>query len=110
MEEKLILQQILAQCRDIKDDLGIIKRTSLCNKQILTLEEFCDYASISKSNGYRLISEGRIKYSKPNGKRIYIRKEDADEYLLQGQKLTAQEKENSVLKFTINKHVRTKKI
>lgn len=52
-------------------------------KQILTLDEFCSYAGISKAHAYHLTSNGKIKFYRPTGKIIMIAMEDAIEFLKQ---------------------------
>ena len=57
--------------------------TNLENKTVLTFLEFCSYANISKSYAYRLTSENRVPHYKPTGKKIYFKKTEVDEWLLQ---------------------------
>lgn len=52
-------------------------------KKILTFEEFCNYAGISKSHGYKLTSSNQIPFYRPHGKLIYVEKSEADKWLLQ---------------------------
>ncbi len=52
-------------------------------KEILTLEEACEYAGISRSYLYKLTSTGKIPCSKPNGKLIYFEKSKLNIWLLQ---------------------------
>jgi len=83
MEDQKLLQQVLSLCRDVKAELTALKKLVQLNKQVLTLNEFCAYAGISKSNAYHLTSTGKIRHSKPNGKLIYIDRFDADDYMRQ---------------------------
>ena len=50
------------------------------NKQLITLKEFQDWASVSHSTVYRLINSGKLKAVK-GGKRTFITKEAANDYL-----------------------------
>lgn len=68
---------------EILEELREIKRTLLLNKKILTLEEFCNYAGISKNYAYQLTSSGRIKFFRPFGKMIYFDIEDVISFLKQ---------------------------
>lgn len=54
----------------------------LAKKDVFTIEEFCQYSDLSKSAVYKLTSLGKIAYSCPNGKIIFISRKDADAYLL----------------------------
>lgn len=53
------------------------------NKEVLTLEEFCLYAGISKNQAYHLTSSGKVSFYRPFGKMIYFNKEDMLEFLQQ---------------------------
>lgn len=50
--------------------------------EIKNAAEAAAYLGVSRGHFYRLIQEGKIKYSKPGGKIIYVRKVDLDAYLL----------------------------
>ena len=47
----------------------------------LTLKETCVYLDISCSTLYKLTSKNKIPHFKPNGKKIYFRKSDLNEWL-----------------------------
>ena len=64
------MQEILNELRDIKELLEL-------NQPILSLRQFCKFADISLDNGYKLTSNGKIKYYRPFGKKIYIDREEA---------------------------------
>lgn len=53
------------------------------NKQALTVEELSRYADISVNYIYHLTATGKLKYSKPFGKKIYFDKNEIDAFLLQ---------------------------
>jgi excisionase family DNA binding protein len=50
----------------------------------LTLEEACEYLSMSKQTLYLLTSKKELRFFKPGGKKLYFRKEDLDEYVNRG--------------------------
>ena len=72
-----------------KQDLIISKLDSIedllksKSEQILTFPQALDYLGASKSFLYKLTSKRKIKHFKPNGKKIYFRKSDLDDWLLQ---------------------------
>lgn len=70
-------KQILDELFEIK---SLIQSQS---KQVLTFEEFCEYAGISKSHGYELTCSNQIPFYRPHGKLIYLGKADVDKWLLQ---------------------------
>lgn len=70
------MESVLKELREIKNLLAL-------QKEILTLDEFCSYAGISKHQAYHLTSENKIRFYRPHGKLIYFDKEDVKEFLLQ---------------------------
>jgi hypothetical protein len=68
--------QILTELQEIKKLLSL-------TKEVLTLEEFCIYAGISKNQGYHLTSTGKVKFYRPFGKIIYFHKDEVIDFLLQ---------------------------
>jgi excisionase family DNA binding protein len=68
---------------ELLQELKEIKQLLTLKKDVLTLDEFCVYAGISKHQAYHLTSKGKIKFYRPFGKMIYLSLEDIKEYLLQ---------------------------
>ena len=64
-------------------ELKEIKALLASQKNVLTMDEFCFYAGISKHQAYHLTSENKIKFYRPHGKLIYFDIEDVKEFLLQ---------------------------
>ncbi|MFA4866710.1 MAG: hypothetical protein WC623_00860 [Pedobacter sp.] len=54
----------------------------LNQKEIFNMVDFCRYTGFSKSYAYKLTATRRIKYSCPQGKLIFFRKIDVDEFLM----------------------------
>ncbi|MEB3013252.1 helix-turn-helix transcriptional regulator [Capnocytophaga gingivalis] len=65
-------------------------------KNILTLEEVAEYTHLSKSYVYKLTSKGDIPYYKPNGKQLYFKRTEIDEWLLTNRNKTNQEIEREI--------------
>lgn len=72
--KQIMKESILMEIRQIKLLLGL-------KKQVLTLEEFCAYAGISKNYAYRLTSTGKINFYRPFGKKIYFKLDEIIELL-----------------------------
>lgn len=64
-------------------ELQAIKELLQLNQPVLSLRNFCKFASISENYAYKLISSGKLKFYRPFGKKIYIDREDAIEVLKQ---------------------------
>jgi excisionase family DNA binding protein len=54
----------------------------ISNKEVLTLDEVCEYTGLSHSTIYKLTADRKIRFYKPQGKIIYIKKEDLIDWLL----------------------------
>ena len=65
-------------------------------KNILTLEEVAEYTHLFKSYVYKLTSKGDIPYYKPNGKQLYFKRTEIDEWLLTNRNKTNQEIEREI--------------
>jgi len=63
----------------------------LCLKTIFSFSEGAKYLNLSESYLYKLTSTGKIKHSKPNGKKIYFSKQNLDNFLMQNQRATTGE-------------------
>jgi len=59
-----------------------IEQLLMANKEVLTLEEACQYNGISRSYMYKLTSSEKIPYYKPRGKLIYFEREKLNSWLL----------------------------
>lgn len=66
----------------LEERLNRIEKLLLGSKKVLTIEEACDYTSISRSYFYKLISAGIVPHSKPNGKMIFFDIDRLNEWLL----------------------------
>ena len=62
---------------------SLLKEQNLLKKEILDLGEACLYLKISDSMLYKLTSKGDIPYFKPNGKKLYFKRSELDEWRTQ---------------------------
>jgi excisionase family DNA binding protein len=53
----------------------------LQTKEVFTVKEFCLYTGFSKVFAYRLFEQRAIKFCKPTGKTIFIKKTDVVKFL-----------------------------
>lgn len=54
-------------------------------KEILSFREALLYIDISSSLLYKLVSKKAIRYTKPNNGRLYFKKADLDNWMMQNQ-------------------------
>jgi len=66
----------------------LTKFTNL-NKEIFNFKEACKFLGYSESYLYKLTHLRQIPYYKPNGKKIYFKKEDCENHLLRNRIKTA---------------------
>ncbi|MCZ2845638.1 MAG: helix-turn-helix domain-containing protein [Candidatus Bathyarchaeota archaeon] len=70
----------------LNDRLMRIEQLLMVHKEVLTLEEACDYTGITRGYMYKLTSAGKIPYSKPLGKKIYFDRKKLNAWLLKNPK------------------------
>ncbi|WP_414649395.1 helix-turn-helix domain-containing protein [Chitinophaga sp.] len=67
----------------ILSELREIRKLLSARKEILTMDEFCQYSGISKSYAYKLTSGGQLRFYRPFGKMIYFDHQDVITFLKQ---------------------------
>jgi len=87
----------------LEERLHRIENLLLGSKKVLTLEEACDYTSISRSYLYKLTSTGIIPHSKPNGKMIFFDIDRLNEWLLSNDRKSKYEIEKQALDYVQKK-------
>ena len=75
----------------ISEKLDEILELLKAPKQIMSFEQFCEYASISKSHGYKLTHSLSIPFYRPMGKMIYFEKAEVDKWLRRNRVKSIQE-------------------
>ena len=86
----------LESMQSIEERLTNLERINQGAKTILTLEEVAKYTNYSKSYIYKLTSRREIPCYKPNGKQLYFKRTEIDEWLLTNRKMTNKEIESGV--------------
>lgn len=66
-------------------------------KNILSFKESIEFMDVSKSFLYKLTSEGRINFFKPNNGKIYFRKEDLENWMMQNEMKSVESLEKRLL-------------
>lgn len=91
---------------ELKEQLDRVEKlTLLASKTVFTIDEVCIYIGISKSHMYKLTSGQLIPYYKPNGKNIYFKRDEIDEWLLQNRVSTLEEIESSSSTYLARKSI-----
>lgn len=76
---------------ELDERLSRIENMLLSQKTVLNFDEASVYTGLSKSHLYKLTSTGGIPCYKPTGKKLYFEKEELDEWMLRGKKLSQDE-------------------
>lgn len=67
-------------------------------KDILSFKEAAQYLDLSESSLYKLTSDSKITFHKPNGGKLYFKKSDLDKWMLQNESKSVVETENEIFK------------
>ena len=86
----------LESMQSIEERSTNLERINQGAKTILTLEEVAKYTNYSKSYIYKLTSRREIPCYKPNGKQLYFKRTEIDEWLLTNRNKTNQEIEREI--------------
>ena len=82
-------EQILSKkIEELTIKLDRIEKLLLTQKNVLNFSEVELYTNLSKSYLYELTSSGGIPCYKPNGKHLYFKKQEIEDWLLSNKKVT----------------------
>jgi len=76
---------------------------NLLQKTILNFDEACKYLDVSHSHLYKLTSSKKIPHFCPQGKKLYFKRVEMDEWLQRHRQSTQEELENNALSFLTKK-------
>lgn len=92
---------------DILKRLEIIEKhvldQNIILKNVLSFNEASHYLELSQSHLYKLTSTGNIPHYKPNGKKIYFKREELDQWLLRNRNTTQEEIDKQAADYLIKK-------
>ena len=86
--EKSIEQNLSAKIEELTVKLESIENLLLTQKNVLNFSEVKLYTNLSESYLYELTSSGGIPCYKPNGKQLYFKKQEIEDWLLSNRKTT----------------------
>jgi excisionase family DNA binding protein len=69
----------------------LIKEQSIHQKEVLNFNEACQYLELSQSHLYKLTSAANIPFYKPNGKKLYFKREELENWLLRNRSTSSDE-------------------
>lgn len=68
-------------------------------KSILTVDDLIDYTGFKRSYIYKLVHNQQISFYKPNGKVLFFKKSEIDEFLLKNKSQSKAQIENKALDY-----------
>ncbi|MBK6978382.1 MAG: helix-turn-helix domain-containing protein [Cytophagaceae bacterium] len=81
----------------------LILEQSINNKEVLNFTEATKYLEVSASHLYKLTSANIIPFYKPNGKKLYFKREELNDWLLSNRFSTKEEIESKARNFSFKK-------
>lgn len=63
---------------ELKEIKELLKKQSIQQKEILTIEDAADFLGLSVSRLYKMSSNKEIPYYKPGGKKIYLKRQELE--------------------------------
>ncbi|HEU4575740.1 MAG TPA: helix-turn-helix domain-containing protein [Chitinophagaceae bacterium] len=79
----------------------LLSEQSLLQKQVLNFNEACQYLDISQSHLYKLTSTKQVPHFCPQGKRLYFKRTELDEWLQRNRKSAADEIDQAAADYII---------
>ena len=83
-----IEQYLSTKVEELTIKLESIEKLLLTQKNVLNFSEVKLYTNLSESYLYELTSSGGIPCYKPNGKQLYFKKQEIEDWLLSNRKAT----------------------
>lgn len=100
LSENISQDEIRTKLKSIEQ---LLNAQSLTNKSIFNIDEVATYTGLSKLYLYKLTSKNGIPHYKPNGKNIFFKKEEIDNWLLRNRQSTNEEIEAEAINYSVNK-------
>ncbi|MFC6267480.1 DNA-binding protein [Frigoriflavimonas asaccharolytica] len=92
---------ILSVLNQLLEELGVIKENLFLSKKIFNVKDFSKYSGFKESYIYKI--RGDINYSKPNGKMVFFKKDDVENYLLRNPSKSKFAIEQEAIEFSTKK-------
>lgn len=93
--------------KELLEKLNIIERnTLLAAKNMLTFDDVSLLTGLSKGTLYKLTSSHKIPYYKPNGKLVYFKRSEIEEWQAQNRVESVDEAMSAAQKYIVDKAMR----
>ena len=95
MQEQNLILDKLTEIANKLDEQNILQKT------VLNLSEAAKYLDISESHLYKLTSTRQIPHFCPQGKKLYFRREELDQWLQRNRQLSTDEIDREATNYLI---------
>lgn len=85
----------------------LLESQSLLQKEVLNFNEACQYLDISQSHLYKLTSTKQVPHFCPQGKRLYFKRTELDDWLQRNRKSAADEIDKAATDYIIRNNRRS---
>ncbi len=82
------MDELLKEIQEVK---RLLLEQNLLKKDVLCFSEACKYLDISESHLYKLTSRKQIPHFCPQGKKLYFKRLELDNWLMQNRQLSIEE-------------------
>ena len=97
---KITMKEVLQRLTTLEK---AIRQQSALMKSVLGVPEAAQYLCVSCSYLYKLTSQGQIPCYKPNGKKVYFRRDELDKWLLRNRKISQEELEQQAVDYCLQR-------
>ena len=80
---------------------SLLEEQVLLKKEVLDFNDACQYLKLSSSHMYKLTSSQSIPHFRPNGKKLYFKRSELNEWLLRNRVDTTAEVEQQAADYII---------
>jgi excisionase family DNA binding protein len=94
MDQEILLQKL-------NDIQTMLQEQNLLRKDVLNLNEACAYLDISASHLYKLTSQKSIPHFCPQGKKLYFKRSELDEWLQRNRQTSVDEIETMAANYLL---------
>jgi excisionase family DNA binding protein len=87
--------------KELEDIKLMLVEQNLLRKDVLNLNEACSYLDLSASHVYKMTSQKQIPHFCPQGKKLYFKRTELDEWLLRNRQDSTDEIETRAANYLL---------
>ena len=87
--------------QELKDIKSMVQQQNLLRKDVLNLNEACAYLDLSASHLYKMTSQKQIPHFCPQGKKLYFKRTELDQWLQRNRQSSTDEIETMAANYLL---------